>query len=466
MSVQEFSSALKSAALKAWFQRLSTDNILKMSAKDIRKKESGKEFNSFYITTKTVSDIIEKLSGAQATPEQVTKVFAKLASTKYGKSNTAKKIAEPYVEGEALYYPRVSMDSISTILDTGFEEVLSDVRSKNPDIKISDYFQKGHVFGIFPKKLAQTRKSIASNTTLTEEARSLVVGFLEDLEKQLEAEDLATSNLKTPGYKLYAKYKKRPNNYLVELQLVEDNETAGRAQSALAKAVRKYLNPGAIKFNNSGGIKFTEGDAEQRIRQLMEDNVEKLIGTKGSPSMLQLIQATIVDTLKGKKPSKKEYVSPNVEIIKSKPAKVNTTAIKAQIKKDLEQVRKLKQSVKAVPKIKQATPKTFNLTNLQLLINQQLQDVISANMGDGSAKNVLNYRTGRFASSVKVENLTESRNGMITAFYSYMKNPYATFSEGGRQQKPKSRDPKLLISASIREIAAEYVTNRLRAVVV
>jgi hypothetical protein len=105
-----------------------------------------------------------------------------------------------------------------------------------------------------------------------------------------------------------------------------------------------------------------------------------------------------------------------------------------------------------------------NLNSLHSLLNAQLQDVISANMGDGNSRNVLNYRTGRLASSAKVEKLSESRTGMITAFYSYMKNPYATFSEGGRQQYPKSRDPKLLISKSIREIAATQVGNRLRAV--
>jgi hypothetical protein len=109
-------------------------------------------------------------------------------------------------------------------------------------------------------------------------------------------------------------------------------------------------------------------------------------------------------------------------------------------------------------------PDTLNLINLQNLINQQLQDVISANMGDGSQRNVLNYRTGRFAGSAKVESLSESRQGMITAFYTYMKNPYATFSQGGRQSSPASRDPKLLIGRSIREIAQTQVTNALRAV--
>jgi hypothetical protein len=53
---------------------------------------------------------------------------------------------------------------------------------------------------------------------------------------------------------------------------------------------------------------------------------------------------------------------------------------------------------------------------------------------------------------------------MLTAFYSYMKNPYSTFSQGGRQQNPRSRDPKLLISKSIRELAGAQVANRMRAV--
>ena len=107
-----------------------------------------------------------------------------------------------------------------------------------------------------------------------------------------------------------------------------------------------------------------------------------------------------------------------------------------------------------------------SLTSLQSLINSNLFETIRKNMGDGASRSILNFRTGRFAGSVKVERMSLSREGMITAFYSYMKNPYATFSDGGAQQFPRSRDPKTLISKSIREIAAEKVANRLRAVVV
>lgn len=128
----------------------------------------------------------------------------------------------------------------------------------------------------------------------------------------------------------------------------------------------------------------------------------------------------------------------------------------------------------SVPKVSSA-PKSYktinktdglNLTNLVSLINSLLTSKIISNMGTGSSRNILNYRTGRFAASAKVERMTLSREGMITAFYSYMKNPYATFSEGGRQEFPRSRDPKLLISQSIRDIAQQQVSNRLRAVVV
>lgn len=464
MSVKEFKEALQSTALKAWFQRLSTDNILKMSAKDIRKKESGKEFTSFYITSKTISDVIEKLSGAEASPELVTAVFEKLSKTKYGGRNTyGKKISEPYVEGNALYYPRISMDNITTLLDTGFEDVLKEARTRDPNTKISDYFQKGHVFGIFPKKLAQVRKSLNSNTTLTDQARNLLLDFLENLESQLEQEDLETSNLKTPSYKLYAKYKKKPNNYLVELQLSEVNVAAGNAQAHVSKAIRKYLNPGAVTFTSSG-IKFTEGAAEQRIKSLMEASVEKLIGTKGSPSMLDLIEISIVEALAGKKSSKQVYEIANTLIKESKSALVDTSSIKQEIKKAKAQVKKLKESVKSVPKYVKEIKTPLSLLSLQNLLNLHLQDVVSANMGDGSSKSVLNYRTGRFASSVRAEQLTLSREGLVTVFYSYMKNPYATFSQGGKQQYPRSRDPKTLISKSIREVAAEQMIIKLRAV--
>jgi hypothetical protein len=119
----------------------------------------------------------------------------------------------------------------------------------------------------------------------------------------------------------------------------------------------------------------------------------------------------------------------------------------------------------AVPTGLKSTGKPVSIIgNLQSLLDTLLVQKIKQNMGNGSRRDILNLRTGRFAESAKVERLSESRQGMITAFYSYMKNPYATFSAGGRQELPRSRDPKLLIAKSIREIVGQQVANRLRAV--
>jgi hypothetical protein len=172
-----------------------------------------------------------------------------------------------------------------------------------------------------------------------------------------------------------------------------------------------------------------------------------------SNTMLEDIEEAIVSILKTGKVKLKKHTT----------KKAKTPKKQIGSKQNLPAKDKIVGKTKAPKK----TPETsVNLISLQTLINSQLQDVISANMGDGSRKDLLNYRTGRFASTAEVKRLSISREGMITAFYDYMKNPYATFSTGGRQEYPRSRDPKLLISKSIRQIAAEVVNNRLRAVLV
>lgn len=173
-----------------------------------------------------------------------------------------------------------------------------------------------------------------------------------------------------------------------------------------------------------------------------------ILDIKFSRNFKEEVDARIMASLTGKKiPSTSKTVKvPDIVIGKTK--KVSPTVAKV-----------------ASPRIRNLeTKRLIGLDRLLSILNYHLQDVLSANMGDGNEKRILNYRTGRFAASAKVERLTTSRDGLITAFYSYMKNPYATFSAGGRQQYPKTRDPKLLIGQSIRDIASRYVAEKLRTV--
>ena len=148
----------------------------------------------------------------------------------------------------------------------------------------------------------------------------------------------------------------------------------------------------------------------------------------------------------------------NTEIIQK--TKVERTKVNIEFPKP-------KATAQSLPQLAAAkTQVVSSLTNLEILLKGLINKTVAKNMGDGRRRDVLNYRTGRFADSVKIDRLTRSRAGTISVFYDYMKYPYATFSEGGVQSSPRSRDPKLLISSSIREIAKTLVTDRLRAVLV
>lgn len=183
------------------------------------------------------------------------------------------------------------------------------------------------------------------------------------------------------------------------------------------------------------------------------DLANKLLRVRSSPNTLEDIAETIANTISGKKLRNTSKVIKLPDIIN--PIKKKRIKVKVKSNKTVN-----------LRKASGTTRTTSNLTALQNLLNANLVDQVKRNMGNGTRSDVLNLQTGRFAESVEVTRLSESRQGMITAFYTYMKNPYATFSAGGRQEFPRSRDPKTLISRSIREIAAEQVSNRLRSVLV
>lgn len=229
------------------------------------------------------------------------------------------------------------------------------------------------------------------------------------------------------------------------------------------------VSEAAKSFDNL--VKKLERYNEEMVKVLSgfyDKPEEYLLDLRSSPSAKEFILTSVTDRILGKKtkPVKVNIKNQTVYSKKQRGQKIpKMSELQVSGKKLKAELQQIKNSISKNSTLPPLTS-VVNLNNLQNLLNANLVDRVKQNMGDGNARNVLNLRTGRFAESVKVERLSESRAGMITAFYSYMKNPYATFSEGGRQQYPKTRDPKLLISKSIREIASAQVANRLRAVLV
>ncbi len=106
--------------------------------------------------------------------------------------------------------------------------------------------------------------------------------------------------------------------------------------------------------------------------------------------------------------------------------------------------------------------KFSSVSSLLAHINALLPKYIQNNMGKGKAKSVLNYRTGRFARSAKLFKLDITRTNAIDILYKYMKYPYQTFEPGFAQGRPITRDPRILIQKSIRQIVREAFSKELQ----
>jgi len=93
---------------------------------------------------------------------------------------------------------------------------------------------------------------------------------------------------------------------------------------------------------------------------------------------------------------------------------------------------------------------------LRNLLNEVLPKAIAMQMISPK----LQYRTGRFANSVRVENISSGpRGGNTMIETTYRKDPYETFAKGGKKYT-FNRDPERLIKSTVRGIATGIIGGR------
>ena len=107
---------------------------------------------------------------------------------------------------------------------------------------------------------------------------------------------------------------------------------------------------------------------------------------------------------------------------------------------------------------KKGSPPRQNLLRLQGLLNAKLPAEVRKNMGPPGLVN----RTGKFASSVRVTDISTTTQGYPSIGFTYDKKPYQVFEQGAGKAPwaNKDRDPRRLIDRSIREIASEILIGR------
>ncbi len=144
-----------------------------------------------------------------------------------------------------------------------------------------------------------------------------------------------------------------------------------------------------------------------------------------------------------------------------KKKKINTKPVKAEKKKKVKstQGKQFKDNTKA-PKVVFESKETRvgSAVSLLALLNTKLSSAVQSNMGAPRLEN----RTGRFAASVRAIDVQRTKQGFLSVGYTYQKDPYQVFeSSSGSRFSSIERDPRALIDASIREVAAQLITTRL-----
>ena len=204
----------------------------------------------------------------------------------------------------------------------------------------------------------------------------------------------------------------------------------------------------------------------ERVMKGTEKNAFRLVEMKGSPSFADKIDVetkrTIVANLF------KHKSTPNMRYKVNK--RIYAEAKKTRLRKGQAKTNKAIKGMgvrmaggAALPRTKgkRATSKVQakagqNPLALRNMLNEILPVAIAGNM----TAPALQYRTGRFANSVRVDNVTQGPRGgntMIEA--SYMNDPYETFAPGGKKHTPQ-RDPEKLIRRTLREVATGIIGKR------
>ena len=289
---------------------------------------------------------------------------------------------------------------------------------------ISKNLHKGH--GSRGNAVSQVQ--IATSVSALDDAtKKLLVHNLEGAFKrgELGKDSFAYQQIKrlvTEGHNIVTKKGKLNANYVsvIAFQTGPGNIEDSTHEKAVKAVYRKFI----------GGL------------------TEDMLDMKGSPSLKEKTTALVTDKFKGKKNVKVKAKSVKMSTKTKSKGKGSKTGGKVVISAMTLRTRKAKRratdSAAARP------------LQMMVMINKELPQTIKANMNLPALEN----RTGRFAESVKVVDAVQTRQGFPSFGYTYQKNPYQTFEPGFAQGSPE-RDPRALISRSIREIAAELAIGRL-----
>lgn len=206
-----------------------------------------------------------------------------------------------------------------------------------------------------------------------------------------------------------------------------------------------------LNFQHESG-NLNDGTDEKALkaayRKFLKEVNPELLNLEGSSSMKQKVVSVLGDAIESstKRSSKLKINYEKVNLKTGSKTEAKGKTHNSSFRKTTRGKTKVRMRNKGI---------ASNPLQLFLAMNSKLPDVIAKNMQSPR----LNYRTGRFANSVKIVDVAITPQGFPSVGYTYQKSPYQTFEPGFAQGDP-DRDPRRLIDTSIRELAAQFAIGR------
>ena len=251
-------------------------------------------------------------------------------------------------------------------------------------------------------------------------------------------------------------YRKNKNtiqrDHTIRLVMIPDSTQHGASDKALVKATKDFFKPG--------------GDFDSLVKSWVEKNLTSLEDIdrfmSNSPGYseeltnesIKAVLSEILGVTKGRPDMRLKVNKRMAERIKNA-AKTTKASVYTQAGNVRSSVKREAFGKTGSARIKGRGAKSKTAASpiaLRNLLNELLPEMVAQNMGSPA----LNFRTGRFANSTRVENVLIGPRGGINIDYTYMRNPYETFEPGGKQGSVR-RDPRKLIGKSIRELSIQIL---------
>ena len=263
----------------------------------------------------------------------------------------------------------------------------------------------------------------------------------------------AEAQLRSGGFDKRNKALKLIYNYYNEIGVSIDHKQVVDAKGGIKK---KYV---PIVFWQKAITNQEAATLEKAAKENLEKELRENMATmSGSTPLNEAVSQVIFHEAA---PSKKRKGTKTKGNKKEKVVDTSKATKKAKTRQKREIITNTDTGVdfKSISKLKRKKAgQAFSPFSLVAMMNKDLSRTVRKNMRLPALQN----SSGRFANSVKVVDVNQTKQGFLSFGYTYEKSPYQVF-EVGTGEAPwatSQRDPRKLIDKSIREVAAELALGR------